>query len=154
MCRESVCERCYWEAEWSVSQGWGRVHIAVTYKAQNKAAAQHAAFGQNKTSWILECDYGDGGQSYSVCHYYRTHTPAPPSPYRRAGAGADGEGVCVYYRVGVCVDRPAGTLSFYSVSDSDTLTLLHTFHTHFTEHTPLCPGFHVYDSSVSLCQLE
>ncbi|KAJ8358879.1 hypothetical protein SKAU_G00154040 [Synaphobranchus kaupii] len=77
----------------------------------------------------------------------------PPSPSRRAGARADGEGVCVF-SVGVCVDRPAGTLSFYSVSDSHTLTLLHTFHTHFTEHTPLCAGFYVYDSSVSLCQLE
>ncbi|KAG5840131.1 hypothetical protein ANANG_G00214490, partial [Anguilla anguilla] len=69
-----------------------------------------------------------------------------PSPYRRAG-----ECVC---RVGVCVDRPAGTLSFYSVSDSDTLTLLHRFHTHFTQHTPLCAGFTVWRSSVSLCQLE
>ncbi|KAG5836630.1 hypothetical protein ANANG_G00230430, partial [Anguilla anguilla] len=65
----------------------------------------------------------------------KTHIPVPPSPYRRAGVYDDGRGVCVY-RVGVCVDRPASTLSFYSVSDSDTLTLLHRFHTHFTQHTP------------------
>ncbi|KAJ8332535.1 hypothetical protein SKAU_G00423240, partial [Synaphobranchus kaupii] len=161
VCRESVCERCYWEAEWSVSQGWGGVHIAVTYKAQNKAAIkgaikaeQHAGFGDNKTSWSLECaDYGDG-QSYSVRHNAHNTPLPPPSPYRRAAAGTDGEGERVYYRVGVCVDRPAGTLSFYSVSDSDTLTLLHTFHTHFTEHTPLCAGFRVINSSLSLCQLE
>ncbi|KAJ8332646.1 hypothetical protein SKAU_G00424350, partial [Synaphobranchus kaupii] len=155
VCRESVCERCYWEAEWSVSQGGG-VHIAVTYKAQNKAAEQHAPFGQNKTSWsLMSYDDDDDYRRYSLWHNaHRTPIPAPPSPYRRAAAGTDGEGGCVYYRVGVCVDRPAGTLSFYSVSDSDTLTLLHTLHTHFTEHTPLWAGFRVYNSSVSLCQLE
>ncbi|KAJ8245712.1 hypothetical protein GJAV_G00273680, partial [Gymnothorax javanicus] len=58
------------------------------------------------------------------------------------------------YRVGVYVDRPANTLSFYSVSDSDTPTLLHRFHTHFAPHTPLCAGFRVYDSWASLCQME
>ncbi|KAJ8332480.1 hypothetical protein SKAU_G00422690 [Synaphobranchus kaupii] len=171
VCRESVCERCYWEAECSESQRGG-VSIAVTYKAQNKAVEEHAAFGLNKTSWSLECEFHEGRvQRYYVWHN-KHGIPAPPSPYRRAGAGTDGEGesvyyrvgvcdddddgegVCVYYRVGVCVDRPAGTLSFYSVSDSDTLTLLHTFHTHFTEHTPLCAGFSVFNSSVSLCQLE
>ncbi|KAJ8332631.1 hypothetical protein SKAU_G00424200, partial [Synaphobranchus kaupii] len=46
VCRESVCERCYWEAEWSESQG-GLVLIAVTYKAQNKAVGQHVVFGRN-----------------------------------------------------------------------------------------------------------
>ncbi|KAJ8377658.1 hypothetical protein AAFF_G00255030 [Aldrovandia affinis] len=40
--------------------------------------------------------------------------------------------------VGVYLDWPAGTLSFYSIS-SDRLTHLHTFHTTFTE--PLYPGF-------------
>ncbi|KAJ8332489.1 hypothetical protein SKAU_G00422780, partial [Synaphobranchus kaupii] len=150
VCRESVCERCYWEAECSVSQGGGWVHIAVTYKAQNKAV-EDAGFGGNKTSWSLRCDY----LRRPFVRHNNHHTPLPrPSPYRRAGAGTDGEGECVYYRVGVCVDRPAGRLSFYSVSDSDTLTLLHTFHTHFTEHTPLCAGFTVFYSSVSLCQLE
>ncbi|KAL0993540.1 hypothetical protein UPYG_G00109430 [Umbra pygmaea] len=54
-------------------------------------------------------------------------------------------------RVGVYLDWPAGTLSFYSVS-SDTVTHLHTFNTTFTE--PIHPGFWVYpDSSVSLCQV-
>ncbi|KAJ8358840.1 hypothetical protein SKAU_G00153650 [Synaphobranchus kaupii] len=150
VCRESVCERCYWEAECSVSQG-GRVHIAVTYKGiSRKGEGPDPGFGWNKHSWTLQYD----GHSYSVLHNGNpTPMPAPPSPSRRAGARADGEGVCVF-RVGVCVDRPASTLSFYSVSDSHTLTLLHAFHTHFTEHTPLCAGFSVYYSSVSLCQLE
>ncbi|XP_064176258.1 NACHT, LRR and PYD domains-containing protein 3-like isoform X3 [Anguilla rostrata] len=153
VCRESVCERCYWEVEFSEGRGW--VFIAVTDKGISRKGAGHdCTFGYNKNSWSLECNklrYSDKLR-YSVWHNKnRTHIPAPPSPYRRAGVCDDaGRGVCVY-RVGVCVDRPAGTLSFYSVSDSDTLTLLHRFHTHFTQHTPLCAGFYVFDSSVSLC---
>ncbi|XP_064172219.1 NACHT, LRR and PYD domains-containing protein 3-like isoform X4 [Anguilla rostrata] len=145
VCRESVCERCYWEAEWSVSE-WGEVSIAVTGKVE----ASHCEFGQNKNSWSLKCvkhNYSDE-LSCSVWHNEnRTDIPALTSSYRRA-AVVLGKSVCVY-RVGVCVDRPAGTLSFYSVSD--TLSLLHRFHTHFTEHTPLCAGFSVCNSSVSLC---
>ncbi|KAI1898026.1 hypothetical protein AGOR_G00089870 [Albula goreensis] len=109
-------------------------------------------FGWNKNSWSLYCYK----HRYSVWHNNnQTDIPALPSPYRRVGVYDGGEGVCVY-RVGVCVDRPAGTLSFYSISDSDTLTLLHRFHTNFTEHTPLCAGFGGYgpNTSVSLCQLE
>ncbi|XP_061085025.1 NACHT, LRR and PYD domains-containing protein 9A-like [Conger conger] len=153
LCRESVCERCYWEAEYSVSEEGG-VYIAVTYKGiGRKRGVEGCAFGWNKDSWILRCDE----HSYTVRqNNNRRDLPACPSPYHRAGVCDDGAGagVCVY-RVGVCVDRPAGTLSFYSVSDSDTLTLLHTLHTHFTQHTPLCAGFGVeLGCSVSLCQLE
>ncbi len=57
-------------------------------------------------------------------------------------------------RVGVYLDVSAGTLSFYSISDTHTHTHthLHTFNTTFTE--PLYAGFGVYpESSVSLCQI-
>ncbi|KAL2076623.1 hypothetical protein ACEWY4_027779 [Coilia grayii] len=89
--------------------------------------------GWNAKSWSLY--FSPIG--YSVYHNNK-HTAIPaPSPRSR--------------RVGVYLDWPAGTLSFYSVS-SDTLTHLHTFHSTFTE--PLYPGFWVdYDSSVSLCQI-
>ncbi|KAL0199931.1 hypothetical protein M9458_003118, partial [Cirrhinus mrigala] len=40
-------------------------------------------------------------------------------------------------RIGVFVDHSAGTLSFYSVSD--TMSLIHTVQTTFTQ--PLYPGF-------------
>ncbi|CAL8239053.1 unnamed protein product [Gadus morhua 'NCC'] len=61
--------------------------------------------------------------------------------------------------VGVYLDRPAGSLSFYRVSpggggSSDTLTHLHTFWSSFTQED-LLPGVGVYEegNSVSLCRL-
>ncbi|KAJ8278193.1 hypothetical protein GJAV_G00084930 [Gymnothorax javanicus] len=52
--------------------------------------------------------------------------------------------------IGVYLDHRAGTLSFYSVSD--TMTLLHRVQTTFTQ--PLCPGFGPHaGSSVKLCDL-
>ncbi|XP_064175784.1 uncharacterized protein LOC135246174 isoform X2 [Anguilla rostrata] len=159
VCRESVCERCYWEAEFSVSEE-GVVDLAVTHKGiSRKRENSDSRFGWYKNSWSLRCSkHRDFDKlSYSVRHNNNRTDIPPPSPYCRAEVCGDddddGRGVCVY-RVGVCVDLPAGTLSIYSVSDSDTLTLLHRFHTHFTEHTPLYAGFTVLNSSVSLCQLE
>ncbi len=53
-------------------------------------------------------------------------------------------------RIGVFVDHGAGTLSFYSVSD--TMSLIHTVQTTFTQ--TLYPGFRFWSgsgSSVKLC---
>ncbi|XP_062340617.1 NACHT, LRR and PYD domains-containing protein 12-like isoform X2 [Osmerus eperlanus] len=132
LCREGLSGRCYWEAEWS---GRGGVRIAVTYKGiSRRGRGDDCVLGYNNKSWSLRCD----DNSYSAWHNKKsTAIPAPPSSS---------------HRVGVYLDWPAGTLSFYTVS-SDTLTDLHTFHSTFTE--PLYPGFRVYyDSSVSLCQVE
>ncbi|CAL8241695.1 unnamed protein product, partial [Gadus morhua 'NCC'] len=61
--------------------------------------------------------------------------------------------------VGVYLDRPAGTLSFYRVSpgvggSSDTLRLIHTFQSTFTQED-LLPGFVLLSCgvSVTLCRL-
>ncbi|XP_062313831.1 protein NLRC3-like [Osmerus eperlanus] len=131
LCREGLSGRCYWEAEWS--GGW--VHIAVTYKGISKRGwDDDCELGRNNKSWSLDC-YDN---RYSAWHNNkRTDIPAPPSSS---------------HRVGVYLDWPAGTLSFYTIG-SDTLIHLHTFHSTFTE--PLYPGFRVhYDSSVSLCQVK
>ncbi|XP_041960938.1 NACHT, LRR and PYD domains-containing protein 3-like isoform X2 [Alosa sapidissima] len=129
LCRESLSGRCYWEAEWS-GDGAG---IAVTYKSiKRKGGDNDIIMGCNAKSWSLNCT----PDSYLVWHNNNyTAIPAPSSCSRR---------------VGVYLDWPAGTLSFYSVS-SDTLTHLHTFHSTFTE--PLCPGFWTV-SSMSLCQIS
>ncbi|XP_062407797.1 NACHT, LRR and PYD domains-containing protein 12-like isoform X1 [Sardina pilchardus] len=140
LCREGLTGRCYWEAKWSdfvdMSGDKGAYKsISVAYKCiKRKGDSNDVIMGRNAKSWSLSC-YHD---SYFVCHNNeRTAIPAPSSGSRR---------------VGVHLDWPAGTLSFYSVS-SHTLTHLHTFHSTFTE--PLCPGLGVnfYFSSVSLCQI-
>ncbi|XP_066512286.1 NACHT, LRR and PYD domains-containing protein 3-like [Hoplias malabaricus] len=119
LCRESLTGRCYWETEWS---GEG-VDISVAYKSiERKGYSDDCEFGENEKSWSLWC----ADNRYTV-HHNNNRTDLPPPPPRSN-------------RVGVYVDCPAGTLSFYSVStDTHTLTHLHTLTTTFTE--PLCAGF-------------
>ncbi|CAM4695421.1 unnamed protein product [Leuciscus chuanchicus] len=132
VCGESLTGRCYWEAEWS-----GYAVISVTYKGiSRKGESKDCMFGSNDKSWSLICSYN----GLSVRHNNKdTEIPVVPSSSNRAG---------------VYVDVSAGTLSFYSVSDTHTLTRLHTFITTFTER--LYAGFRLYDnySSVSLCQIK
>ncbi|KAG5277853.1 hypothetical protein AALO_G00092100 [Alosa alosa] len=111
LCREGLTGRCYWEAEWS---GYTGARIS------RKGDSDDIIMGRNAKSWSLICCL-----SYSVRHNKKhTDIPAPSSR-----------------TVGVYLDWPAGTLSFYSIS-TNTLTHLHTFHSTFTE--PLYPGFRVY----------
>ncbi|XP_036420070.1 tripartite motif-containing protein 16-like [Colossoma macropomum] len=128
-CKESVRGRCYWEVEWS---GW--VSISVSYKGiSRKGRGNESRFGHNNQSWSLQCS------PLTFCHNsIQTELSAPSSS-----------------RIGVYVDHSAGTLSFYSVSD--TMTLLHTVHTTFTQ--PLYAGFEVDDDwfiigTVRLCDLK
>ncbi|KAI7804363.1 hypothetical protein IRJ41_007293 [Triplophysa rosa] len=133
LCRESLTGRCYWEAEWSGSY----VYISVSYKSiSRKGRSRDSVFGLNDKSWILWCS----DNTFTARHNDNVTDIDVSS------------GVCK--RAGVYVDEPAGTLSFYSVSDTHTLTHLHTFYTTFTE--PLCAGFIVYGykSSVSLCDIN
>ncbi|XP_062398369.1 tripartite motif-containing protein 16-like isoform X2 [Sardina pilchardus] len=125
LCREGVSGRCYWEVEWS---GW--VHIAVSYKSiSRKGLGDECMFGFNDQSWKLH--RSSSGSSSSFWHNYKeTKLPLVASS-----------------RIGVYVDHRAGTLAFYSISD--TMTLLHREQTTFT-HT-LYPGFHIgFGSSVKL----
>ncbi|XP_053533556.1 stonustoxin subunit beta [Ictalurus punctatus] len=112
--KESVCGRCYWEVEWS-----GDVYISVSYKdISRKGQSNECVFGRNNQSWSLWCS-----SSSSLFFYHnniKTDLGVPSSS-----------------RIGVYVDHSAGTLSFYSVSD--TMKLLHRIHTTFTQ--PLYAGF-------------
>ncbi|XP_076153662.1 tripartite motif-containing protein 16-like [Alosa pseudoharengus] len=129
LCREGLTGRCYWEAEWSGDDG---AEISVAYKSiERKGNSDDVTMGWNAKSWSLFCS----PHSYSVLHN-KKHTDIPASSSRSR-------------TVGVYLDWPAGTLSFYSVS-TDTLTHLHTFHSTFTE--PLYPGFRVW-GKVSLCKI-
>ncbi|XP_053372368.1 tripartite motif-containing protein 16-like [Clarias gariepinus] len=124
--KESVCGRCYWEVERSNE---GHVYISASYKdISRKGCGNDGWFGGNDHSWCLECT----SSSLSFFHNnVKTDLRAPSSS-----------------RIGVYVDHSAGTLSFYSVSD--TMTLLHRVHTTFTQ--PLYAGFLLIQSTVRLCE--
>ncbi len=126
LCRESVCGRCYWENEWSGDNG---VCISVSYKSiSRKGVGKECLFGYNDQSWSLFC------------------TPYIYS-FRHNDIKTDLSVKSISSRIGVFVDHSAGTLSFYSVSD--TMSLIHTVQTTFTQ--PLYPGFIVHrGSSVKL----
>ncbi|XP_051742139.1 tripartite motif-containing protein 16-like isoform X1 [Ctenopharyngodon idella] len=125
LCRESVCGRCYWEIEWSGNS----VRISVSYKSiGRKGQGYECAFGYNDQSWSLDCY----SSKYSFIHN-KIKTALPVKS--------------ISGKIGVYVDHSAGTLSFYSVSD--TMSLIHTVQTTFTQ--PLYLGFYVWSGSVKLC---
>ncbi|XP_062864467.1 tripartite motif-containing protein 16-like [Trichomycterus rosablanca] len=119
LCRESVSGRCYWEVEWSGDDG---VYITVSYKSiSRKGWGYECWFGYNDLSWRMFCS----PSRFSFRHNKKkTIIPIMPSSSR----------------IGVYVDYEAGTLSFYSVSD--TMKLLHRVQTTFTQ--PLYPGFDLH----------
>ncbi|XP_056434416.1 protein NLRC3-like [Gadus chalcogrammus] len=132
--REALTGRCYWEVERE-----GPVVIGVTYRGITRRGVGADSLGMNNKSWSLECSY-DGYSAW----YNGIQTALPPPP-----AGST--------RVGVYLDRPAGSLSFYRVSpggagSSDTLTHLHTFQASFTQED-LLPGVGLgwKGDSASLC---
>ncbi|CAL8308830.1 unnamed protein product [Merluccius merluccius] len=138
LCREGLTGRCYWEVERR-----GGVTIGVTYRGITRRGWDHdSGLGFNNKSWCLYCDDG----CYIACYNGSKTVIRLPPP--------------VSTRVGVYVDRPAGSLSFYRVSpgvggSSHTHTLIHTFSTTFTQED-LLPGFGFWSgsgSSVSLCGL-
>ncbi len=140
LCRESVCGRCYLELEWS-----GDVFISVSYKSiRRKGRGVECLFGSNDQSWSLYCSRS----RYSFIHNnIQTDLSVKPISSRIGVFDDDDDDNS---RIGVFVDHGAGTLSFYSVSD--TMSLIHTVQTTFTQ--TLYPGFRFWfgsGSSVKLC---
>ncbi|XP_062416053.1 NACHT, LRR and PYD domains-containing protein 3-like isoform X2 [Pungitius pungitius] len=127
LCREELTGRCYWETEWS-----GRAVTGVAYKKMCRTGeGRDSWLGKNDCSWALSCTK----DAYRTWHNdMSTAVTIPPNSNK----------------VGVYLDWSAGKLSFFTVS-CGTLTLLHTFHTTFTE--PVYPAFRLgwVDSTVYLC---
>ncbi|XP_035384783.1 tripartite motif-containing protein 16-like protein [Electrophorus electricus] len=128
LCKERVCGRCYWEVDWTSKGYW--LTISVSYIGiDRKGRGIECGFGCNDQSWSLVC--------FPILSFwhdnFKTEIQDQPSS-----------------RIGVYVDHSAGTLSFYSVSD--TMTLLHRVHTTFTQ--PLYAGFGLTWGTVKLCDLK
>ncbi|XP_010733841.2 NACHT, LRR and PYD domains-containing protein 12 [Larimichthys crocea] len=129
LCHQGLTHRHYWEVEWR-----GRwVDVAVAVRGIRRRASSHlCGFGYTEHSWSLFCSE----DHYSAQHdHEKVEIPAPPS---------------CSHKVGVYLDWPGGTLSFYSVY-SGNLSHLYTFYSTFTE--PLYPGFGMEedDCSVIIC---
>ncbi|XP_023287067.1 NACHT, LRR and PYD domains-containing protein 3-like [Seriola lalandi dorsalis] len=126
LCKEGLSGRCYWETEWC-----GRAFIGVAYRRMcRKGEGDDSWLGRNDSSWGLSCSK----DAYRILHNGMNNVVTTPPRSNK---------------VGVFLDWSAGTLSFYQVSCA-TLTLLHTFHTTFTE--PVHPGFQLawVDSTIFL----
>ncbi|KAL0983726.1 hypothetical protein UPYG_G00131930 [Umbra pygmaea] len=117
LCREGLSGVCYWEVEWSGVEVDVEVGLAVSYKGIRRTGGSECVFGLNDHSWMLTC-------STTKCSFHHNNI----STDIRVPCSS---------RVGVYLNHRAGTLSFYSVSD--TMTLLHRVQTTFTQ--PLYPGF-------------
>ncbi|XP_039620606.1 uncharacterized protein LOC120536346 [Polypterus senegalus] len=129
LCKDSLSgTRCYWEVEWSGEAA----AIGVAYEGiERKGKSRQCLLGFNEKSWCLHCF----DSSCSVWHNKKKTDISVPCGHK----------------IGVYVDGNAGSLSFYSISD--TLTLLHRFHTSFTE--PLYPAFGpALDSNITICPLN
>ncbi len=117
LCKEKLTGQHYWEVEWS-----GHVRAGVAYSGINrKGTSASCNLGQNHLSWALDHEPRKG---YSTMYN---------SKARDVTVHSDG-----FKRLGVFLDKGAGTLSFYMVS-SDELHHIHTFRTKFSE--PLYPAF-------------
>ncbi|XP_005801081.1 tripartite motif-containing protein 16-like [Xiphophorus maculatus] len=127
--KQSLSQRCYWEVQWGGQGGRGS-YVAVAYRDVYKT---DSVFGQNDKSWSLFC-CPNNHQFW----YNSIRTSIPGSEFSR---------------VGVYLDQPAGTLSFYNVSEN--MTLIHRVQTSFTQ--PLYAGIQLWFSigdTAEICKLK
>uniref|UniRef100_A0AAQ6IEY4 B30.2/SPRY domain-containing protein n=1 Tax=Anabas testudineus TaxID=64144 RepID=A0AAQ6IEY4_ANATE len=120
LCNESLTGRHYWEVEWE--DGYNEdVAVGVAYK-EIPRTGEGSLLGRNDMSWCFGL-YTVKPELFRSHKNNCKHLPFPPTGCKR---------------LGVYLDWPAGTLSFYQVS-SNTLSHLYTYHTTFTQ--PVYPAF-------------
>ncbi|XP_060717075.1 NACHT, LRR and PYD domains-containing protein 3-like isoform X1 [Tachysurus vachellii] len=136
LCNESLSHRCYWEV--CLEDSLPKIGIAypdIERKVEDVMLwNSHMRLGSNLVSWVLWCVTN----KYCIArHNTKDYIIRMPK----------------LKRIGVYLDWPAGTLSFYTVSpDTHSLTHIHTFCTVFEK--PVHPGFGVESGSLTLCQLD
>ena len=122
LCKEGLTGRHYWEVEWSKSSDES-IYACVAYKGmERKGSGSPAGFGCNAISWAF-------GKT--------TYGSSPFRAYYDNGVVWEDKSPRDWSTVGVFLDWPAGTLSFYRVTNK--LHHLYTFRTKFTE--PIYSGF-------------
>ena len=115
---QSLTGRQYWEVKWTGHY----VSIAMGYK---DSCWNQNGFGSDDKSWSLTiCQIGIEFEHNKIITKIPIPVKCPPPS-----------------RVGVYLDHRAGTLSFYSISD--TMTLLHKVRTPFTQ--PLKAGIWLFE---------
>lgn len=137
LCGQRLDKRCYWEVEMNAAVG-GYVAAGVCYSTlERKEASFSCLLGFNDVSWCT--DYKpetvkDKKTYFSSKHNGETKHHNPPSS--------------IPPQLGVFLNWPEGTLSFYEVS-GDNLSHLHTYRNQFSK--PVYPAFKVgVNSSVRL----
>ncbi|CAI5642908.1 unnamed protein product [Oreochromis niloticus] len=120
---------CYWEVKWT-----GTVTVGVAYKSDSSYGLwKERVLGTDHESWALNLSRG----SYQFRHNnISTSLSGPESS-----------------TVGVYLDRRAGILSFYSITE--TMNLLRRVQTSFTK--PLYAGFWLrqsYENTLELCEFK
>ncbi|XP_051272952.1 stonustoxin subunit beta-like [Dicentrarchus labrax] len=137
-CKERLKGRHYWEVEWSHCSPES-VYNCVAYKGiDRKSGSSESSLGNNTMSWGVGQFYSDLERKLQIHHNGWLGEDTFPSGCNK---------------VGLFLDWPAGTLSYYKVS-SHTLTHLYTFKTLFNE--PVYPCFWVgrKSSFVYVCPVE
>ncbi|XP_062282181.1 stonustoxin subunit beta-like [Scomber scombrus] len=128
LCKQGLTGRCYWEVE--LSDGYDEDKgIGVAYKQIPRKWGEKSYFGSNDQSWGFCVKKTDLFTRYNHNLEYPSF---PPTGLKR---------------VGVYLDWPAGTLSFYNVS-SNKLSHMYTFNAQFTQ--PVYPGCYIYSNTGSL----
>ncbi|XP_008401422.1 neoverrucotoxin subunit alpha-like [Poecilia reticulata] len=126
LCEQALTGRRYFEAEFSTGPK-NKSGVALVYNSmQRKGKEVVSSFGENPASWY----FGVHNTELSAWHNGKIWSTSVPA------------GGCS--RVGVYLDWPRGSLSFYLVS-SNSLTHMYTFRATFTE--PLYPGLYAYHIS-------
>ncbi|MEQ2276401.1 hypothetical protein XENORESO_019217, partial [Xenotaenia resolanae] len=128
LCREALTGRCYWEVESSAIRIMG-----VAYKTV-KRKGWDSQMDLSDETWLLQ-KYSSSGFSFQ----HRHHNVFVPVPFIDVQAFLSQP-----RRLGLFLDWPAGILCFYWLF-GDTRTLLHTFHSTFTE--PVYPAFAIIHGS-------
>lgn len=130
------------------------VRIAVAYKEiGRKGRMDDLKFGCNKISWYFGVDKSKFFDK--IVSKIKSFIPFVDMFYKRLVAYHDNKvrkffSLTRLSRVGVYLDWPAGTLSFYDASsNSDKLVHLYTFETKFSE--SVYPGFYINSNYVFLC---